>query len=77
MYSNPPSSVAVIPLCILVLSQDVLDPLEFALITGTGLDVPVNTSTYPDICRNAWGTLCMYCGMTVMDSLRDFRPRSL
>ena len=54
-----------------------MNSLELAFVTGAGLDFPVNTSAYANVCGNARGALCMYCSVTIVNGFGDLGPRAL
>lgn len=63
--------------CLVFFRQNILNPLKLAFVASTGLDFPVNTCAYTDVCGDARGALGMYCSVTVVDGFGDLRPWAL
>ena len=60
-----------------IFGQDILNTLQLAVVSGARFDVPVNACANADIRRDSRCALSVYGGMAIVDSLRNFGPRSL
>lgn len=60
-----------------VLGEDLLDAPDFVIIAVARGDILVYPRADAYVGRDAGSTLCVDCGMTVMDRLRNLGPRTL
>jgi hypothetical protein len=61
----------------LVLGEDILYTLNFAIISGASGDIAIDAGANTNVSRNSRGTFLMDSGVAVVDSLTYFRPRAL